>query len=107
MNPQLKHWLSKSLLVLPSGDPAHSQFQYMYRNFERLQSQDARSQIAKFYKEWFDRVASIPSSGRALALYQEFSSAYVLGKGLPDLPSVEKTARRPERVAQQLMLTCL
>jgi hypothetical protein len=107
MNAQLKQWLTASLAVIPSGDPAHGQFQYIQRNFERLQSQDARGQIAKFYKEWFDRIAATPPAGRALALYQELSSAYVLGKGLPDLPDVEKTARRPERVAQQLMLTCL
>lgn len=107
MNPELKPWLAASLTVIPSGDPAHGQLHYIQRNFDRLQSQEARGQIAKFYKEWFERIASIPPAGRALALYQEFSSAYVLGKGLPELPDVEKTARRPERVAQQLMLTCL
>jgi hypothetical protein len=107
MNPELKDWLTESLALIPSNDAAYGQFQLIQRNFDRLQSQDSRSQVAKFYKEWFDRIAATPAPGRALALYQEFSSAYVLGKGLPELPPAEKTARRPERVAQQLMMTCL
>jgi hypothetical protein len=107
MSPELKQWLTDSLAVVPTSDPSHGQFLNVLRNFERLQSQDSRRQVAKFYKDWFDRIASIPAAGRALALYQDFSSAYVLGKGLPDLPASEKSARRPERVAQQLMMTCL
>ncbi|HYL74535.1 MAG TPA: hypothetical protein VEU96_10040 [Bryobacteraceae bacterium] len=106
MKPDLKSWLSQSLSVIPMGDPAHAQLQYLLKNFDRLQSQESRTQVAKFYKDWFDRIAATNPAGRALALYQDFSSAYVLGKGLPNLPD-EKTARRPERIAQQLMLTCL
>ena len=67
----------------------------------------ARAQVARFYKGWFDHLASVKPSGRALALFQDFSSAYVLGKSLDDLPSAEKTARRPERLAEQLMFFCM
>jgi hypothetical protein len=107
MSSELKQWLTDSLAVVPTGDAAHATFQQILRNFDRLQSQESRTQIARFYKDWFDRIAATPAPGRALALYQDFSSAYVLGKGLPELPATEKTARRPERVAQQLMMTCL
>ena len=70
----------------------------------------ARAQVAEFYKRWLGSLESVSPSGRSFALYQDLSNAYVLGRrfpGLPDLPDDEKTARRPERVAEQLMLQCL
>jgi hypothetical protein len=69
---------------------------------------DPRSQVAGFYREWLKELAVIPTSGRALALFQHFSSAYVIGKMMVEpLPPTEKTARAPGRVAEQLMLSCL
>jgi hypothetical protein len=106
--PDLRHWLQSVLKKVPMTDPAHRKFKEVYDNFDTLLNEKAgRRQIARFYKTWCDLIASQPESGRALALYQDLSSAYVLGKSLPSLPKSEESARRPERVAQQLMLNCL
>ena len=104
--PSLKSWLEKASSQLSSSDPSGVEFLALAKDFGKLQA-DGRWQIAEFYKKWFDRFATLPSSGRALALYQDLSSAYVVGKALPLLPSEEKTARSPARVAKQLMLSCL
>lgn len=104
--PALKTWLEKASSQLAPSDPTSAEFSAMAKDFGRLQA-DGRPQIAEFYKRWFDKFATLPPSGRALALYQDLSSAYVLGKTLPMLPKEEKTARSPARVAKQLMLSCL
>lgn len=105
---KLKQWLTTSVAKLQPGDKATIEFQDLEKNFSKLQVQaNGRTQIASFYKSWFEKFASLPPSGRALALYQDLSSAYVLGSTLPDLPDDEKTSRKPGRVAQQLMLNCL
>lgn len=106
VTPALKTWLEKASSQLAPGDPNGAEFAAMAKDFGRL-SADGRWQIAAFYKKWFDKFASLPLSGRALALFQDLSSAYVLGKALPMLPKEEKTARSPARVAKQLMLNCL
>lgn len=105
---KLKQWLATSVSKLAPGDKAITEFQDLEKNFSKMLVQaNGRVQIASFYKSWFGKFASLPASGRALALYQDLSSAYVLGSTLPDLPDDEKTSRKPGRVAQQLMLNCL
>ena len=109
-SPDLKQWIQKNLNErISKTDPAHAQFLEVERLIERAMNSDdlGRRQIARFYKEWFDKIASAPHSGRALALYQDLSSAYVLGKTLTDLPKNEPGSRKPDRVARQLMLNCL
>lgn len=103
-HPGLREWLAK----VPKSDLAYRELHELHRTFDRFMINDgARSQVARFYKTWFDTIAALPPAGRALALFQDLSSAYVLGKPLHDLPEDEKTARRPERIAEQLMLQCL
>lgn len=104
--PALRTWLERASSQLAPADPSGAAFSAMAKDFGRI-SADGRWQIARFYKAWFDKFASLPPSGRALALFQDLSSAYVLGKTLPMLPREEKTARSPARVAKQLMLNCL
>lgn len=104
---QLEDWLKDALRRIPPEDYAYAQFSAILRSFGRLLASGGRIQVARFYKAWFSGLAAVPEVGRALALYQEFSSAYVLGKGLLELPPDEGTGRRPERVAQQFMLSCL
>jgi len=107
-SPGLRHWILSVLAIVPPMDLAHNDFSVIAKDFSRLQQPtEGRRQIAQFYKGWFDKFSVLPSTGRALALYQDLSSAYVLGKKLPDLPGEEKTARSPARVAKQLMLNCL
>jgi len=103
---ELGAWLARAVKSLPRQESAYTVFEGLSRRFQ-VTGFDWRTQVAEFYKDWLDELASVPSSGRALALYQQFSSAYVLGKSLPELPKEEGTARKPERVAQQLMLSCL
>jgi hypothetical protein len=103
---QLESWLKHAIRRLPKEDTAFSQLNEILRNFAHL-SIDSRLQVATFYKEWFDKISAVSPSGRALALYQDLSSAFVIGKKLPDLPKDEGTARKPWQVAKQLMVNCL
>ena len=105
-SPQLKQWLQQAVARIPKHNTAHPQFADLEHNFSKYLN-DGRSQVAKFYKTWFDSIDAVPSPGKALGLYQDLSSAYVLGKTLPPLPKEEGTGRKPERVAKQLMLNCL
>lgn len=107
-NPEFERWIENSLTRLSSTDRAYRSLQNLRSRLPRLQSNAAaKNQIARFYKNWFDRIADNPPAGRALAMYQDLSSAYVLGKGLATLPVAEKSAKRPERPAENFMLMCL
>lgn len=108
-SPQFETWLKRVVEQKPREGNAYREMVTLFRDYKRLSaSQDlARAQIAGFYKGWFDKIGALPQAGRALALYQDLSSAYVFGKTLPDLPRDEGTARKPERVAKQYMLSCL
>jgi len=105
-SPPLESWLKQAVKRLPKDDVAHSQLSEIVRTFGHL-SLDGRMQVATFYKEWFDRISAVSAPGRALALYQDLSSAYVIGKRLPDLPRDEGTARKPWQVPKQFMVNCL
>jgi hypothetical protein len=108
VSPELKKWLSDTIKTL-SADPLNAaEFSAIEKDFSHLQQlkKHANLQIAKFYREWFQKFAALPPSGRALALYHDLSSSYVLAKGLEELPE-DGTARRPERIQQQLMMNCL
>ena len=104
-----RSWLNKAMNDISTDEPAYADIAYLRDNYTTLANnrQLSRGHIAKFYKNWFDEIEASPNAGRALTLYQMLSSAYVLGKALPSLPSNEGTARRPERVAEYLMLNCL
>lgn len=107
-SPQLKTWLTSTVSNLSANDPTRTEFAAIEKEFSHLQvGTNGKKQIAAFYKGWFTKFSTLPESGRPLALYQDLSSAYILGKTLKVLPTEEETARRPERVAQQLMMNCL
>jgi hypothetical protein len=107
-SPELKDWFTRPSSRIAPPDPAHLFFAEMSKQFSKVgRGKAARMQVAEFYKRWCDIIERNPPAGRALALYQDLSSAYVMGKNLPELPKSEDSARRPERVAQQLMLNCL
>ena len=104
----LKGWLETSLERLNPKDQAFAELSELRDKYDSLLIPSVgRDQIAKFYKSWFDEIAQTPSVGRSLALYQDLSSAYVLGKQLPTLPRAGSAATRPERVAEYYMLNCL
>jgi hypothetical protein len=104
----LRKWLDDVLATLPGG-AARNDFadvRKKFRTFEHVRGR-ARRQVAGFYKEWLDNIAQVPKAGRALALFQDLTNAYVLGKSIKETLANEGTARRPERIAQQLMMNCL
>jgi hypothetical protein len=102
----LKSWLGKAVTKL-GADPAAAVFSEMAKNFGALTRDRGKRQIAKFYRAWFDKLESVAPTGRALALFQDLSSAYAIGAMLPAVESEEGTARPPGIVAQQLMMRCL
>ncbi|MFC1885310.1 hypothetical protein ACFL2O_11125 [Thermodesulfobacteriota bacterium] len=106
--PDLREWLENALNLLGKSDPAYEEILNLKENYELVsQSEIARDQIAREWKRWFNKIEAVQPAGRTLALYQDLSSAYVIGKKLPELSRSEKTARFPARVARQLMLNCL
>lgn len=66
-----------------------------------------RRQTAKFYSDWIRWLSKTAPSGRALALYQDFSAAYVFGADLPLLPEEEAPGRKPSSVSKLFMSFCL
>jgi hypothetical protein len=106
--PELKGWLSEVLGKIAGNDPSASEFSNLLKQFQVLADEDtARRQIGKFYRAWIERLENTPPQGRPLALFQDFSAAYVLGKSLHDIPSETGPARNPALIAEQLMGNCL
>lgn len=105
---EFKKWLVRSIKLLSVKSKERAELSKIKAQLNLLsQAEYGRTQIAEFYSKWFKKLEAVSSDGRALALFQDFSSSFVLGKRLPDLPRSEGTARRPEKTAQQLMLNCL
>lgn len=105
--PQLKSWLDKSLAKLGASHPVYAELSEVRRDYGAARGRElARERVAIFYKRWFDLIVAVPKAGRSMALFQDLSAAYALGKSLPDLND-EGTTRRPEAVAEPLMLSCL
>ena len=107
IGPQFRTWLEQAMAKLAASHPAHAEFSEIRKHYTSLSEPvRAREQVARFYKQWFNIIAAAPKAGRSMALFQDLSAAYALGKSLPELVD-EKTARRPEAVAEPLMLSCL
>ncbi len=107
-NNELELWLDEAAQKLAPGSIERCELEQLRKDIPQLlQGDSAKRQIASIYKDWITKIETVAPQGRALALYQDLSSAFVTGRNLKDLPSAEGTARRPERVAQQLMLNCL
>ena len=112
----LATWLDSAINGLHHSDEAARQFLRLRNRFSELASYDvARNQVAEFYGEWLRKLDSIPADGRSLLLFQDLTSAYVLGRNLAKevgskagrLPKSEAPAQDPGKVAEQLMLHCL
>lgn len=103
----LRPWLEKTLRKIDSRHPAYADLEAVQKRLTFLADYErAREQVARFYKSWLDVLAATPPSGRSLALFQDLSTAYAIGKSLLDIPD-EGPARRPESIAEPLMLNCL
>lgn len=107
VTPNLASWLDKAISGLATSHPARTEFADIKKNLTLFKdTARAKEQVAGFYKKWYDGIAAAPAAGRSMALFQDLSAAYALGKSLPPLDD-ESTARRPESVAEPLMLSCL
>jgi hypothetical protein len=107
VTPQLGTWLEAALRKLTASHPAYAEFNDIRKQYTTYSQLDAaRAQVAGFYKRWIETIAGVPKLGRSMALFQDLSVAYALGRSLPQLPD-EGTARRPEAIAEPLMLRCL
>ena len=104
---QLRRWLDAVVPGLRSSHPMHAELSQIRGSLTLLSAlESARRQVAAFYKSWYDAIAVAPPAERSITLFKDLSSAYALGKSLPIFPD-EGTARRPESVAEPLMLSCL
>jgi hypothetical protein len=108
-SPDLRNWLGRATAHLKASDAACVDLRILHSDLGLLMGNEeaAKKQVAKTYKAWCDKIESVPPEGRSLALYQDLSSAYVLGKQLPKLPKSEAPGRDAGKVAEQLMLQCL
>lgn len=107
VSPALAKWLEAAMSKLGIAHPMHAELSDLRKRFTVLNDRaNARAQVAEFYKSWFGKIASVPKAGRSMALFQDLSAAYALGKSLPAFED-EGTARRPEAIAESLMLSCL
>ncbi|RYZ02581.1 MAG: hypothetical protein EOO73_31015 [Myxococcales bacterium] len=102
-------WLDSVIDALAVRDPARAAFQELRKQHSafRVDPKLHKEQIAKFYAEWVSSIAAAPAASRALFLYQDLSSAHVIGSPLPEIPSETGRARHANVVARQLMLNCL
>ncbi|MBI2517499.1 MAG: hypothetical protein HYV95_11390 [Opitutae bacterium] len=106
--PGLAGWLQNAQTKLPPDASAQLEFQALAKALPNyFDSEVSKRQITQGYRKWIDKIMSSPANGRSVALYQDLSAAFVTGRMLPDLPDEVGYARRPERVAEQLMLNCL
>jgi hypothetical protein len=109
VNTELESWLLHSLSVLPSNHHARRDLVSIHKRISTYYDKDsARRQVAESYRTWIEKLSSVPPAGRALALYQDLSEAFVVGRTIgKNLPRAGSASRAPEKVAQQLLLNCL
>lgn len=108
--PKLDEWLKYATQIKTLSVGVRDEFTELHSRLSSLMRDpsEARQQIAEFYGKWCSQFESLPAEGRPLALYQDFSQAYVIGKTIAKLlPDTEKPATKPGQVAEQLMLNCL
>ena len=110
-DPDLHAWLvDASAIKKNQGDPRHVDLQELLGRWESLADVgQAKKQVSRFYLDWTSQLRRTPETGRALALYQDLSAAYVFASGLPDLPHLHQPglSRKPGSVVEQLMLVTL
>lgn len=108
-SPDLKKWLKDTSDIATFDDSSLVEFKTLHDNLNScLRDRElAKEQVAQSYQEWFAKIQAAASAGRNLALYQDLSSACVLGSLLPILPKSEAPGRKAGQVAKELMSHCL
>lgn len=104
----LRDWFMSEQAKLTPGSVEQTEFKALHGQYPALlDSKITKKQVARTYRHWLDKITVVAPAGRAVALYQDLSAAFVTGKMLADLPDETGPGRRPDRVAEQLMLNCL
>jgi hypothetical protein len=105
----LREWIPKALKAKGLPQPASQSLRDLHDAIVKgLDKIPARQRTASFYKQWIDKIAANHPDGRAVALYQDLSAAFVAGSAMPVLDEAEGPAtREPAKVARQLMMSCL
>jgi hypothetical protein len=103
----VKPWLQSALRRLNSDDPAYSELAKLAKSLGFLTKEKARQRVAEFYRNWLVKLESVPASSRALTLYQDLSSAFVLGSRLESFDKNTEDVPNPAIIAKQLMVNCL
>jgi len=113
-NSKLRGWIEQALAMLSPADEAHEELAQLHANLKvYIDDQEAaRKQVASFYAGWLGKFQDMSELTRSLSLYEDLSSAYVIGKSLSQrgkgkLPSAKGYAKHPYAVAETLMLLCL
>lgn len=104
---ELRGWLDRCVKELDGGDDRRPELDELRRRMPQLVQDGGRRQVATVWRDWFAEVAELSPPSRPLALYQEFSRAFLLGKALPPVPTESGSARKAYQPAQQLMLHCV
>jgi len=104
---QLKGWLDRCVDTLDAADDRRPELDELKKKFAHLVQDGGRRQVATAWRDWFAEVAELSPPSRPLALYQEFSRAFLLGKALPSVPTETGSAKKPYQPAQQLMIHCV
>jgi hypothetical protein len=107
--PALLAWLQDARTRVDADGEAFKEFSGLIDSWATISNDKTttRRRTAQLYSKWIADLQALPSSARALNLFQIFSGAYVLGTDLRDLPQSAQPARRPGQIAEHLMLTCL
>jgi hypothetical protein len=106
IGPELRDWFTATLNAIEPTHPFYAPLVKL-RPIATAISANARKQTATFYRSWIDGLAAAPEAGRAMALFQSLSIAFSYGKQLTEGLSAEGPTRRPESIAEPLMLNCL
>lgn len=103
----LRDWISESLGKVDPSTAGHRDLSFLKDNFTKLTSDNGRSQVARFHRQWLDALERVAPAGRKMALYQEFTAAFAFGAALDEIPSEDGRAKKPGQPAKQFMVNCL
>lgn len=102
--PSLLNWLMNATNLVPPTNPFHNELHQLVQQFAALtQNENARKQVAIYYKDWFDCIAGENDPG--LALYTDLSRGFIIGRRLPLLSHDKIPA--PTSVAENLRDSCV
>ncbi len=85
---------------------AARELQSLYKQLPALRDYAANEQVARFYRDWLDRVAAAPLATRNLALHQDLATAHLVGQIVGSFPAGIRP-RQASALARQYMLSCL